>query len=130
MSKSAPLGSTSLLTVVSSLQLSKGQTLESIASQLQPETRRILCVVDGYLLTWFEKTQDIPSTLIFEHKKRNKRSGNFEYYYRCTSSDSLYAFFLDSVNDYLKLQEDMHYEGKVLIATLPRLETQILNFSS
>lgn len=129
MSKSAPYNAlTSLKISCPALRLNTNSSFEFIVSQMQRQTDKILCVIDGCRLVLYEKTNELPTTLIFEHKKINRKSDSSEYFYRCTQTDTLYAFFSDHVNSYLKCHEDKQYCGKVVNASTKGQATQTLSF--
>jgi hypothetical protein len=126
MSKSAPVAQSPPLEITVPIRLTKSSSFEDLAVQIQGTTEKILCVVDGCNLVLFEKMYDLPTSLIFEHKKTLKSLKKQEYFYRCTITDSLYAFFLDSVNVYLRNQEESQHEGKVIVTNY--LQPNVVTF--
>jgi hypothetical protein len=79
-----------------SLILTQEMPMESLVSQLQSMTNKILVVENGSYLTFYDK-----AALINDSKKRNKqslehkqeRNGVMEYYFRDSVTESLYCLF-------------------------------------
>lgn len=63
------------------IHLKGGMDFEAIISQLQPLTKKVLCVEDGLYLRVFPECGPFPFGLEFEHKQ--KRWGMSEYIFRC-----------------------------------------------
>lgn len=124
MSQSDPTQNPKYINVELCLRFRQGDTFEVVAGQLQKECKEILCVVDGVELRYYHDCESLPDSLIFEHKQVHKKQGIVDYYYRCTRTDSLYAFFLTSVHDYLKTQEETNCINKI-VRVQPRTNAQI-----
>jgi len=73
------------------IRISKNSTLEQIASQLQIHSPHLLCVINNLQLTYFEKLEDLPTNLRFNHKLHREKLN--EYYFRSISDDTLYCVF-------------------------------------
>jgi hypothetical protein len=82
--------------------------------QMQQSTNIILCAIDGHIINYYSVVDELPKTLIFEHKQRRKQYGFIEYCYRCTVSDSLHTFFLEFVHKHLIGTEEIACIGKVV----------------
>jgi hypothetical protein len=126
MAKSDPINIVRTLTTTNNILLERDSSFEFIAAQMQSGTDKIICIIDGYRLTGFDKKLALPSKLLFDHKKKNKQTKKWEYYYRCSDTDSLYAFFLESVHAYLISQENSSYTGKLVTSESSSAITSIL----
>ena len=114
MSQSDPTSLSKSLKLETSLYLQNGDSMEALLGQVQKSCPEILCVVDGYYVKYYKDLAELPKTLIFEHKQRHRKTKVIDYYYRCTISDSLYSFFLETVHDYLKVEEENNCIGRVV----------------
>lgn len=66
-------------------------TFENFVAQFQPYTSKLLCVVDGTSLRYYDKTRALPGNLRFDYKQR--RGTLTEYYFRDIDNDTLYCVF-------------------------------------
>lgn len=73
------------------VKLTEEDTFENFVSQFQQHTEKILCVLNGSSLLFFQKQGPFPSGLRFDYKQ--KRNGITEYYFRDVQEDNLYCVF-------------------------------------
>lgn len=66
-------------------------TFENFVGQFQSSCPKLLCVVDGAILRYYEKHGDIPTKIRFDYKQT--KNGITEYYFRDIENDSLYCVF-------------------------------------
>lgn len=125
MSKSEPLQSAKSIPIEIQIEFPKDESFEMLVGQMQKYTNKILCIVDGCNTMFYNKNSELPKHLIFEHKQLRKKYKFYEYYYRCTTSDSLYAFFLETVHNYLKSQEEVNCVGKVIEVEHPKTTVNV-----
>lgn len=66
-------------------------TFENFIGQFQLYCPKLLCVIDGTCLRYYDKKGDIPTNLRFDYKQR--RNSLTEYYFRHIIDDTLYCVF-------------------------------------
>lgn len=66
-------------------------TFENFVGQFQPYCTKLLCVVDGTSLYYYDKTGPLPTNIRFDYKQR--RGTLTEYYFRDIETDTLYCVF-------------------------------------
>jgi len=74
-----------------SLKITQEASFENFVSQFQPYSPKLLCVIDGTILHYYDKSGPFPSNLRFDYKQR--RSILTEYYFRDIHTDILYCVF-------------------------------------
>jgi hypothetical protein len=82
--------------------LGQKSRLETLISQFQANTDKILCVKDGWKLLIYDSSRDFPTDLNYKNFKYNKHPNTYEYHYRSSSSDSTYVFFHPDLNTWLQ----------------------------
>ena len=73
------------------VQFEQESTFENFIGQFQPFCPKLLCVVDGTCLRYYDKPGTLPSNVRFDYKQ--KRGPSTEYYFRDIGTDSLYCVF-------------------------------------
>ena len=69
----------------------KESTFENFISQFQIFCSKILCVINGNSLQFYDKTEDIPKNIRFDYKKR--RGKITEYYFKDNNTNAVYCVF-------------------------------------
>lgn len=72
--------------------LSQDSTLENLAGQMQKNSDKLLCVINGKILRFYEKTHHFPSTTF---SRKHDVNDSIEYY------------FIDSINHYCVFGDEM-----------------------
>jgi hypothetical protein len=73
------------------VQFDQEATFENFIGQFQPYCPKLLCVVDGTILHYYDKTGGLPTNIRFDYKQR--RGLLTEYYFRNIGNDTLYCVF-------------------------------------
>jgi len=73
------------------IQFTKEATFENFIGQFQPFCPKLLCVVDGTSLQYYDKKAALPTNIRFDYKQR--RGLLTEYYFRNIGDDTLYCVF-------------------------------------
>jgi hypothetical protein len=73
------------------VQFTKESTFENFIGQFQPYCPKILCVIDGTNLVYYDKTGSLPDNIRFDYKQR--RGILTEYYFRNIIDDTRYCVF-------------------------------------
>lgn len=73
------------------LTILQNSTMEALVGQLQSYTDKLLCVIDGTTLHYYQTPGQLPKKIRFEHKQL--RNGIMEYYFRDIRNDNLYCVF-------------------------------------
>jgi len=73
------------------VQFEQESTFENFIGQFQLFCPKLLCVVDGSCLRYYDKPGTIPTNIRFDYKQR--RGKLTEYYFRDIGNDSLYCVF-------------------------------------
>jgi hypothetical protein len=66
-------------------------TFENFIGQFQLFCSKLLCVVDGTYLRYYNKRNELPTNIRFDYKQR--RGKLTEYYFRDINTDTLYCVF-------------------------------------
>lgn len=66
-------------------------TFENFVGQFQPYCAKLLCVIDGTILHYYDKKGPLPTNLRFDYKQRRRTLT--EYYFRSIDTDTLYCVF-------------------------------------
>lgn len=74
-----------------SVKIEQETTFENFVGQFQAFCPKLLCVVDGTCLRYYDKYTDIPKDIRYDYKQR--RENLVEYYFRDIHNDSLYCVF-------------------------------------
>lgn len=75
----------------SKVEFRQDATFENFVSQFQPFCDKLLCVVDGTSLRYYDKMGPLPNNLRFDYKQR--RGSYTEYYFRDIDDQTLYCVF-------------------------------------
>lgn len=75
----------------SSIQFSQEATYENFIGQFQQYCPKLICVIDGTSLHYYDKTSSLPTNVRFDYKQR--RGTVTEYYFRDINDDTLYCVF-------------------------------------
>lgn len=73
------------------LRVSQDSTFEHFIAQLQPLSSKLLCVIDGTTLRYYDNAKLFPTNIRFDYKQ--KHGSVVEYYFRDNSDDTLYCVF-------------------------------------
>ena len=73
------------------VEFTQEATFENFAGQFQPYCTKLLCVIDGTSLRYYDTTGPLPINLRFDYKQR--RGTLTEYYFRSIDTDTLYCVF-------------------------------------
>lgn len=73
------------------VEFNQEATFENFVGQFQPYCAKLLCVVDGTSLHYYDKTGSVPTNIRFDYKQR--RGSLTEYYFRDIETDTLYCVF-------------------------------------
>jgi hypothetical protein len=73
------------------VQFNQEATFENFIGQFQPYCSKLLCVIDGTILRYYDKMGTFPSNIRFDYKQR--RGAQTEYYFRNIGDDTLYCVF-------------------------------------
>lgn len=73
------------------VQFEQESTFENFIGQFQLFCPKLLCVVDGSCLRYYDKPGTLPNNIRFDYKQR--RGKLTEYYFRDIGNDSLYCVF-------------------------------------
>lgn len=73
------------------VQFEQEATFENFIGQFQLFCPKLLCVVDGTSLRYYDKPGTLPTNIRFDYKQR--RNKLTEYYFRDIDNDSLYCVF-------------------------------------
>lgn len=73
------------------VQFEQESTFENFIGQFQIFCPKLLCVIDGSCLRYYDKPGTLPSNIRFDYKQR--RGKLTEYYFRDIGNDSLYCVF-------------------------------------
>lgn len=73
------------------VKLTQESTFEHFVAQFQPYTSKLLCVVDGTSLCYYDKSRALPANIRFDYKQR--RGSVTEYYFRDIDKNTLYCVF-------------------------------------
>lgn len=83
---------TSFTLKTTDIKFTEEDTFENFISQFQKHVSdKILCVINGTSLTFYEKEGPYPKNIRYDYKQ--KRNGFVEYYFRDISDDNLYCVF-------------------------------------
>ena len=66
-------------------------SFENFVGQFQILCDKLLCIVDGTSLRFYDRRESIPTNIRFDYKQRKKNLT--EYYFRDIDNDSLYCVF-------------------------------------
>lgn len=73
------------------IQFNQDATFENFIGQFQQFCPKLLCIIDGTYLRYYEKISTIPINIRFDYKQR--RGELTEYYFRNIDDDTLYCVF-------------------------------------
>lgn len=73
------------------LQFNQEATFENFIGQFQLMCPKLLCIIDGTSLRYYDKSNTLPTNIRFDYKQR--RGKLTEYYFRDIGNDSLYCVF-------------------------------------
>jgi hypothetical protein len=73
------------------IQFGQEATFENFISQFQLFSTKLLCVIDGTCLRYYDNKGALPTNIRFDYKQR--RGKLTEYYFRDIGSDTLYCVF-------------------------------------
>lgn len=73
------------------VQFDNESTFEHFIGQFQLVCPKLLCIVDGTILHYYDKLSSLPNNIRFDYKQR--RGKLTEYYFRDIDNDSLYCVF-------------------------------------
>lgn len=73
------------------IELNQEATFENFIGQFQQYCPKILCIVDGTSLRYYDKTDNLPPNIKFDYKQI--RGGITEYYFRDIYNNSSYCVF-------------------------------------
>lgn len=97
----------------SKIALKNEFTMEDIVSQLQPNLKSILCVLNGSELLIFKTHQMIPPNLKYGGTSTNQTTGQSQYYfYSNDEEEDCYCFFLRAVYEWLISGRQVPYQGQ------------------
>lgn len=83
---------TSFILKTTDIKFVEEDTFENFISQFQKHvTDKILCVINGTSLTFYEKEGSYPKNIRYDYKQ--KKNGLVEYYFRDISDNNLYCVF-------------------------------------
>lgn len=74
------------------LKVEAGATFEQFVSQFQVLCPKLLCVVNGTQLRYYNKRNEFPTTLQFAYKRR-REAVMTKYYFRDTLTSDMYCVF-------------------------------------
>lgn len=85
-------------------------TFENFIGQFQPYCGKLLCVVDGTILHYYDKKGPLPTNLRFDYKQRRRTLT--EYYFRSIDTDTLYCVFgREAARSFYPRIDDVDPEG-------------------
>lgn len=73
------------------VQFNQEATYENFIGQFQQYCSKLLCIIDGTSLRYYDKTSSLPTSVRFDYKQR--RGNMTEYYFRDINDDTLYCVF-------------------------------------
>ena len=73
------------------VKFEQDSTFENFIGQFQAFCPKLLCVIDGSCLRYYDKQGAIPKNIRFDYKQRRGKS--IEYYFRDIGNESLYCVF-------------------------------------
>lgn len=73
------------------IKFEQESTFENFIGQFQLFCPKLLCIIDGTTLRYYDKAASIPDNIRFDYKQR--RGILTEYYFRDISTDTLYCVF-------------------------------------
>lgn len=73
------------------VQSNQEATFENFIGQFQPYCPKLLCIIDGTTLHYYDKNGKFPTNIRFDYKQR--RGILTEYYFRNIGDDTLYCVF-------------------------------------
>lgn len=109
------------MAVCPDIYLLPGSSYEEIIAQIQPYTKKVLCVKNGETLIVYDKQEDVPTTFYEEHV-----SGNTIHYYRCPLTDDVYAFF-NNIYSPRKIYGTLNQNGVVVYITSPEPQVDTIS---
>lgn len=74
-----------------SIRFEQGFTFENFISQFQSTALKLLCIVDGTELRFYDKPESLPKNIRFDYKQT--RNNITEYYFRDIYTETLYCVF-------------------------------------
>ena len=74
-----------------SVQIEQEETFENFIGQFQQFCSKLICIIDGTTLRYYDKTEGLPKNIRFDYKQR--RGKIVEYYFRDIQTESLYCVF-------------------------------------
>lgn len=75
----------------SKVKFDQDATFENFIGQFQPFCSKLICVIDGTYLRYYDKTGPLPTNIRFDYKQR--RGSLTEYYFRDIHTNTLYCVF-------------------------------------
>ena len=110
-------------------------SFENFIGQFQLFCPKLLCIIDGTCLRYYDKPGTLPTNIRFDYKQR--RGNLTEYYFRDIGNDSLYCVFGHEAAKifYPRIDEVDPTNSSELItplpksSTLPRLEVESNNLN-
>jgi len=73
------------------IKICQGATYENFIGQFQQYCPKLLCIVNGNSLRYYDKTSPLPGNIKYDHKQRNGTIT--EYYFRDKRDDTIYCVF-------------------------------------
>jgi len=73
------------------VQFNQDITFENFIAQFQPFCDKLLCIINGTTLRFYDKTNKFPDNLRYDHKQR--RGSLTEYCFRDIDNDNIYCIF-------------------------------------
>lgn len=106
--------------------------LSNLVGQLQSYSPKLLCVINGNILHYYDKSSTMPNNLRFERKQRH--DDITEYYFRDIDDGTRYCVFgrdsakhffprIDEVDPILKTQKQINYHTKKYIPPSDKIVT-------
>lgn len=74
-----------------SVRFEQEATFENFIGQFQQNCPKLICVINGTNLRYYDKTTPLPTNIRFDYKQR--RGSLTEYYFRDIDDDTLYCVF-------------------------------------
>jgi hypothetical protein len=73
------------------IDFDQDDTFENFIGQFQPVCSKLICIIDGTILRYYDKPGSIPKNIRFDYKQHKRKIT--EYYFRDIGTDSLYCVF-------------------------------------
>lgn len=74
-----------------SVKFYQEETFENFIGQFQRFCPKLICIVNGTILRYYDRTSSLPNNIRFDYKQR--RGTVTEYYFRDNNDDTLYCVF-------------------------------------